>query len=483
MTVADPDLWGHLRFGQDIWTSGDVAHTDPYSYLTAGQAWINHEWLAELSFFWVYNHLGASGLISLKVLLCIAILAAIFNALLHYGFSYARASIVTIWVTLLILPGVSSIRPQIFTYLFFLLLLLILQRHRHAPAKLIWSIPIIFSFWVNIHGGFLAGMAVLLVWMAIRVVSAIMKLDRSWRKELPHIFTVLFALAALFLNPYGAGLLRFLLTPETVMRPEIMEWNSLEIFSNYGGFLLALIVFATVCVWLSTRRREPAELVILASVSAAALLSFRHGPLLGLAIPVLTGEHMADVWHRWMAYPAKQERKFTKPFIVSWAALYVCLMGAAALTHFRSIRLDSISTGEYPVEAVALLKRSGIQGNMAVFFNWGEYALWHLAPEIRVSIDGRRETVYSDTVYQENLSFSAGTSGWNTLLTKYPTTLALVSRNYPVFDRMVAEPGWVQVYADDLCGLFAKEKLSALKRLKIVASEPRNWKPMELSFP
>jgi len=132
---------------------------------------------------------------------------------------------------------------------------------------------------------------------------------------------------------------------------------------------------------------------------------------------------------------------------------------------------------------VALLKRSGIQGNMAVFFNWGEYALWHLAPEIRVSIDGRRETVYSDTVYQENLSFSAGTSGWNTLLTKYPTTLALVSRNYPVFDRMVAEPGWVQVYADDLCGLFAKEKLSALKRLKIVASEPRNWKPMELSFP
>ena len=29
-------------------------------------------------------------------------------------------------------------------------------------------------------------------------------------------------------------------------------------------------------------------------------------------------------------------------------------------------------------------------------FNWGEYALWHLGPRLRVSMDGRRETVYTD---------------------------------------------------------------------------------------
>jgi hypothetical protein len=28
-------------------------------------------------------------------------------------------------------------------------------------------------------------------------------------------------------------------------------------------------------------------------------------------------------------------------------------------------------------------------------FNWGEFAIWHWGPRLRVGIDGRRETVYS----------------------------------------------------------------------------------------
>ena len=40
LTLADPDLWGHLRFGQDFWAAGRVIRTDPYSYLTAGRLWI-----------------------------------------------------------------------------------------------------------------------------------------------------------------------------------------------------------------------------------------------------------------------------------------------------------------------------------------------------------------------------------------------------------------------------------------------------------
>jgi hypothetical protein len=30
------------------------------------------------------------------------------------------------------------------------------------------------------------------------------------------------------------------------------------------------------------------------------------------------------------------------------------------------------------------------------FFDWGEYALWHLGPRLKISMDGRRETIYSD---------------------------------------------------------------------------------------
>ncbi|MDH3256371.1 MAG: hypothetical protein OEM27_02040, partial [Nitrospinota bacterium] len=46
--TADPDLWGHIRFGQDIWEQGEVHDTDPFSYTAEGQPWINHEWLMEV---------------------------------------------------------------------------------------------------------------------------------------------------------------------------------------------------------------------------------------------------------------------------------------------------------------------------------------------------------------------------------------------------------------------------------------------------
>ena len=32
---------------------------------------------------------------------------------------------------------------------------------------------------------------------------------------------------------------------------------------------------------------------------------------------------------------------------------------------------------------------------MTVDFDWGEYVIWHLGPQVRVSVDGRRETVYA----------------------------------------------------------------------------------------
>ncbi|MGB6552212.1 MAG: hypothetical protein WBE78_01895, partial [Candidatus Binataceae bacterium] len=42
--VADPDLYGHLRFGQQILTTVHVPRLDAYSYSVVGLRWISHEW-------------------------------------------------------------------------------------------------------------------------------------------------------------------------------------------------------------------------------------------------------------------------------------------------------------------------------------------------------------------------------------------------------------------------------------------------------
>ena len=47
LTRADPDLWGHLRFGLDMLSQHTLPSVDVYSF-TQDVPWINHEWLSEL---------------------------------------------------------------------------------------------------------------------------------------------------------------------------------------------------------------------------------------------------------------------------------------------------------------------------------------------------------------------------------------------------------------------------------------------------
>jgi hypothetical protein len=126
---------------------------------------------------------------------------------------------------------------------------------------------------------------------------------------------------------------------------------------------------------------------------------------------------------------------------------------------------------EFPVKAVALLKQSNASGNMAVHFDWGEYVLWHLGPRIRVSIDGRRETVYSERSYAENLRFTSGLGDWDGILEKHETHLAFVSKGFPVFNLMQLKPGWKLVYEDSISGLFVRQKSPLQEKIQF-AKEP-----------
>ena len=76
-TQADPDLWGHLRFGLDMLQTHSIPAVDPYSSTAAGASWIDHEWLAELLFALAWTG-GPAGLVALKVILALSTAALCF---------------------------------------------------------------------------------------------------------------------------------------------------------------------------------------------------------------------------------------------------------------------------------------------------------------------------------------------------------------------------------------------------------------------
>lgn len=462
-TVADPDLWGHIKFGQDLWQTGAIIRSDPYSYLTGDRLWMNHEWLSEAFFSLVFAQAGPGGLIVLKTAVSLLVTAFIYRHLCRRGLTPLRAGIVLLAVNLLLIPGFVTVLPQIFTYLFFLILLLLIYQAERGRPQWLWGAPPLFALWANLHGGFLAGIGMLLLWSFAHLGFVLLRAGRPGvqispsRRTIPLAVTA--SLVATFVNPYGVELLEFLLRTATVARAEISEWQPIVIMTKVGATYIAILAVAVVGLLYSRREQIPAVIPLFVAASLLPLMASRHTGLFALAVAVLAGEHIGDAWDR------SSRRRSTgrvaggkrlQPWLASLSVVGGIGLVGLGLPNFGCIRLDPQLGGSYPARAIALLKQSGISGNLAVHFDWGEYALWHLSPRIKVSLDGRRETVYSDDIYRENWEFHLGTGDWDALLREHETQLALVSKKYPVFNLMRLVPGWSLVYEDPLSGLFVQ---------------------------
>ena len=96
----------------------------------------------------------------------------------------------------------------------------------------------------------------------------------------------------------------------------------------------------------------------------------------------------------------------------------------------------SDAVGLDPV-AMAHLRANDLSGRMLVWFNWGEYAIWHLSPALRVSIDGRRETVYSQAVIDAHTEFYRNGPTARSYLEELHPDYVWLPRRLPVSPQLV----------------------------------------------
>ncbi len=465
-TVADPDLWGHVSFGRLIWESRAVALPDPFSYVTAGQPWMNHEWLAEVLFHLAFTSMGPRGLILLKTAVSLFVFGLLYWHLCREMLTPLRAGLLVLVVLHFFLPSLITARPMLFSFPFFLVVLIAIRRLTVGETTWAWALPPLFALWANLHGGFLAGIGLLAVWaiteLAVRARSRrrsnVMHRPPTW--AIPTLLVA--STAATLINPYGLGLLRFLAHTATVPRPDITEWQPLTLMSRYG---LAYAAYVGVAIWgllQSRRERSPASLTVLIVLIVLPLMALRHASLSALGIAVFAGAHINDAWER--AIGARSGTRAGSARRIQAAAIVFLLLAAAvfvtrSVSHLSCIRLEPLIGGSYPLRAVRLIKDSNANANIAIHFDWGEYAIYHLAPSIKVSVDGRRETVYPPTAYLENQRFMRGLGDWDALLRNHDTDLALVPTGSPTFNLMALKPGWRLIYEDRLAGLFGRDDL------------------------
>jgi len=124
------------------------------------------------------------------------------------------------------------------------------------------------------------------------------------------------------------------------------------------------------------------------------------------------------------------------------------------ITHDFNIVVDP---RRYPIYAVHFLKTNNIKGNILLPFEWGEFVIWKLYPDCKVSIDGRFRTVYPDAVLNDHLKASVSEEKWQQLMDKYPPDIILTRRNPFTLKMVHSRHHWIYVYSDNMSIILIKE--------------------------
>src|SRR5260370_37408970 len=60
--IADPDIWWHLHNADYLIHHRSLPNSDTYSFTVPGHPWLNHEWLAELPYYFAWRAFRLSGI-------------------------------------------------------------------------------------------------------------------------------------------------------------------------------------------------------------------------------------------------------------------------------------------------------------------------------------------------------------------------------------------------------------------------------------
>jgi hypothetical protein len=274
------------------------------------------------------------------------------------------------------------------------------------------------------------------------------------------------AAAATTVNPYGIALWSFLRETVGLGRPDITEWHPIATAGpGVAAFWCVSAVIAAVLLRRSPRA-APAESFPVVMMGALAFRVSRLDAFFAISVAVLLAPQLAALW--------SNAREPDPRRAVPRRAVMAALVLACAIRWPSLTRLDLDSAAWLPErQAVVFMKACAIRGNMVTFFDWGEYAIWHLAPEVKVSMDGRRETVYSAAPIAGHLAVYRNQREGIEYLRRLNPDYVWLPKSLAIVDTLRTSGEWAVVFDGSTSAVLARHTLVAYAPANIDDSRAR----------
>lgn len=449
--LVDPDVWWHVRVGQDILRTHTWPTSDIYSYTVHGTPWMAYEWLGDV----VLGLVAKQGLQALMVFL--VVLGGIIAIALYYYASLcaenSKAGFVAAALGAVFAIGNFNLRPQMWGALFIAITLIVMEKFRRGQAKALWVLPPLFLFWVNAHGSWIIGIGIIVVTLLGGLFEfrlgdiAGVRWNEKQRMQLE--LALLGALAMLPITPYGTEIATypFLVGSSLPLNLRyVMEWFPLpfDIWWGKAFLVLLLAAFALQIAYHFTFRVQQWVLAV-----GAVVMTCVHARFVIIFAPFFA-PIMATMLARWLDKYRREKDKYVLNFAIMASA------AIAMVWYFPSnADLERKMEHQFPVRAVNFLQANPVPGPMFNNYGYGGYMVKNF-PEQKVFLDGRGELYELAGVFGQYMQIDGlGPAGFP-LMKSYGIRLCVLEKAEPLAVALSAHPDWKNIYADDRSVIFVR---------------------------
>jgi hypothetical protein len=405
---AQADTFYHLRSGQEMWQTGSLIRSEPFSWTHNGRPLANHWWLTQLIFYGL--HAAGGPLLLTLVGGCAAFTALVSSWRLITGSTEVR--LLALIGYALTLPE-WSVRPQVFSLLMTVIAIRLIISDRSA------ALLVLLVVWANMHAIVVLGIAI----AAVPLLDAVLWDRGSFRRAaLVAGAAIATPLATPFALDYWPSLLA---TVESSRALGLQEYRSA--FNLEPLTLLFWLVTAALGVGIFRQRHElrrfarGTRLLVLASVVLlpTAVTSVRNIPFFVLAaLPAL-----------FRLFPAPARGKRRSASTAAWGMVSAAAFAAAFVVVLRwSDGGQQLGWRPFSAQAIASIKSCDERMYNGLYE--GGQLIWFV-PERPVFIDGRVEAYPRDFMLQTRQADVDG--DYLPLFSKYDIECALTHPGTALF--------------------------------------------------